>query len=59
MDEHAQQVAKVADWLADGWDWDSIGAGLNMSPDEAYIRFGKDAVEYIRRVEHVAPGEAI
>jgi hypothetical protein len=51
MDEHERQVAKVADWLADGWDWDGIGAALGLDADEASARFGADAAEHIREME--------
>ncbi len=48
MDEHDRIVVRVADWLADGWDWDAIGAALGMSADDAYQRYGKAADEYGR-----------
>jgi hypothetical protein len=59
MDEHARLVTRVGDWLADGWDWDGIGAALGMSADEAYQRFGADAAEYVRRQEGREPGDDI
>ena len=55
MDDHERLIAKVADWLADGWDWDSIGAALGMEAAEASERFGPDAAEYIRREEEQSP----
>lgn len=54
MDEHERLVAKVGDWLADGWDWDGIAAALGMDPDEAAQRFGPAAAAYIRRMERAA-----
>ena len=52
MDERERLIVKVADWLGDGWDWDSIGAALGMSADEAAQRFGPEAAAAIKRMEH-------
>lgn len=46
MDEHRRIVVRVADWLADGWDWDAIGAALGLSGDEAAERYGREAEAY-------------
>jgi hypothetical protein len=54
MDEHERLIAKVADWLADGWDWDSIAAALGTEADEASNRFGADAAAHILRMEQQA-----
>jgi hypothetical protein len=59
MDEHERTVAKVGDWLADGWDWDGIGAALGLSPDLAYERYGGEAGDYVRRMEGRQRGEEI
>jgi hypothetical protein len=48
MEEHDRQVVKVADWLADGWDWDQIGAAMGLDADAAYQQFGEDALAYHR-----------
>lgn len=57
MDEHERQVTKVADWLADGWDWDSIGAALGMGTDEVAQEYAAEAAAYIRRMEQEAAQE--
>jgi hypothetical protein len=59
MDERERVVTKVGDWLADGWDWDGIGAALGLSPEAAYERFGADAADYVRRMEGREPGEEL
>ena len=59
MNEHERTVTKVADWLADGWDWDGIAAALNLSPEAAYERYGVEAAAHIRRLEGRAPGEEL
>jgi hypothetical protein len=59
MNEHERTVTKVADWLADGWDWDSIAAALGVSPEAAYDRYGADAAEQVRRMEGREPGDEI
>jgi hypothetical protein len=49
-------VAKVADWLADGWDWDQVGAALGLDADEAARRYGHAAEKFARREEDATAG---
>jgi hypothetical protein len=56
VDEHTKVVVKVADWLADGWDWDAIGAALRMEPDDAARAYGTAAEQYSRREQQLRSG---
>jgi hypothetical protein len=52
MEEHEKLVGRVADWLADEWDWDRIGVALGIDGDEAYRRYGREAAALAEQEEH-------